>query len=73
MINMPTKTFVDIENKIIELSNREYSKNQVAKMLGVTFKVVDRVAKENNLEFAIPDNTKVNETTEKFILKLSMK
>jgi len=55
---MPKKTSVDVENKIISLSGKSYNKTQVAQMVGVTHKVVSRIAEEKGLIFAAPPNTR---------------
>ena len=67
---MSKKTSTEIENKIIELSNKQYNKKQVARMVGVTDKVVTRIAKEKGLKFAIPYNARTSPEIEKQVLDM---
>lgn len=67
---MASKTGIDKVNKIIELSNSELNMTQVAKIVGVTHKVVNRVAKEYDLQFAKASNAKLSYDEEQKVISL---
>ena len=70
---MAKKTSIEIENKIEQLSGGEYTKTDIAKMLNVTHKVVNRVGKERNLTFKVAPNARASKELEDKVLSLYKK
>lgn len=66
------KTSIEIENKIIEMSPN-YCRNEIAKILNVTHKVVTRVGNEQNLKFKKPYNKRYSKELENEMLDLYKK